>query len=59
MYNKDKQSNIVYEDNNILIVTHGGVSKVIHAYFNGIPKDGVLERYKCDNCEIKTNLKSI
>lgn len=43
-----------YIDNNILIVTHGGVSKVIHAYFNGIPKDGVLERYKCDNCEIKT-----
>ena len=43
-----------YADKKILIVTHGGVSKIIHAYFYGIPEDGVLEKYKCDNCEVKT-----
>ena len=43
-----------YSDNNIIVVTHGGVSKAIQSYFYGIPKDGVLERYKCDNCEVKT-----
>ncbi len=43
-----------YNNKNVLIVTHGGISKVIHAYFYGIPEDGVLEKYKCDNCEVKS-----
>ncbi len=43
-----------YNNSNILIVTHGGVSKVIQSFFDGIPKDGSLQKYKCLNCEIKT-----
>ena len=41
-----------YKDKIILIVTHGGVSKAISCYFNGIPEDGNLEKYKHNNCEI-------
>lgn len=44
-----------YVDNDkILLVTHGGVSKAIECYFNGIPKDGDIENMKMmGNCEIK------
>ena len=41
-----------YKEEKILIVTHGGVSKAISCYFNGIPDDGNLEKYKHNNCEI-------
>ena len=43
-----------YSNQNIILVTHGGISKAIHAYFNGIPQNGSLQQYKCKNCEIKT-----
>lgn len=36
----------------IILVTHGGVSKGITSYFKGIPEDGNLEIYKHKNCEI-------
>lgn len=42
-----------YYDKNIVLVTHGGVSKAIRCYFEGIPEDGNLRVYKHDNCEIK------
>lgn len=42
-----------YKNNNIIIVTHGGVSKAISCYLYGIPKDGNLQKYKHKNCEIK------
>lgn len=41
-----------YSDKNIILVTHGGVSKAISCYFYGIPEDGNLEKYKHNNCEI-------
>lgn len=38
----------------ILLVTHGGVSKAVECYFNGIPEDGDIEKQKMmGNCEIK------
>lgn len=42
-----------YPDKNIILVTHGGTSKVINSYFKGIPEDGILERYEHNNCEIQ------
>lgn len=42
-----------YKDKNIILVTHGGVSKAINCYFHGIPEDGNLEKYKHKNCEIQ------
>lgn len=41
-----------HKDETILLVTHGGVSKAISCYFNGIPEDGNLGKYKHNNCEI-------
>lgn len=41
-----------FSNNNIVIVTHGGVSKAISCYFYGIPSDGNLEKYKHNNCDI-------
>lgn len=38
---------------NILLVTHGGVARAIHFYFNELPKDGQVEKYLPDNCEIR------
>ncbi len=29
-----------YKNKNILLVTHGGVARAIHFYFNELPKDG-------------------
>ena len=46
-----------YRDKKILLVTHGGVSKAIHCYFNGIPVDGNLRHIGLNNCEVaKYNL---
>lgn len=42
-----------YNEKNILIVTHGGVSRAINAYFNGIPEDGIIISANLDNCEIR------
>ena len=41
-----------YKDKTILLVTHGGTSKAISCYFNGIPEDGIIKKYEHDNCEI-------
>lgn len=48
-----------YKNNEkILLVTHGGVSKAIECYFNGIPKDGDIEKIKMiGNCEIKQYIR--
>ena len=39
-----------YNDQNILIVTHGDICKAIHLYFN--PNDQNIANFKQDNCEI-------
>ena len=42
-----------HSDKNVLIVTHGGAARGIHAYFNGIPEDGNI--HSCElmkNCQI-------
>lgn len=41
-----------FKNNNIVIVTHGGISKAISCYFCGIPGDGNLEKYKHKNCDV-------
>ncbi len=41
-----------YKDKNILLVTHGGVARAIYFYFNELPKDGKIEKYLPNNCEI-------
>ena len=42
-----------YKEKNLLIVTHGGVARAIHFYFNELPKDGQVRKYIPGNCEIK------
>lgn len=42
-----------YGDKNILLVTHGGVSRSIYFYFNELPKDGMLQKFGSSNCAIK------
>lgn len=42
-----------YKDKTILLVTHEGVSKAIHCYFNGVPEDGNLLDLGLKNCEVK------
>lgn len=42
-----------YKDKNILLVTHGGVARAIHFYFNELPNDGMIEKYRPRNCEIR------
>lgn len=44
---------IKYADKRVLLVTHGGVTKAITCYFNGIPEDGNLRHIGLDNCEVK------
>ena len=46
--NELKSSN---NNDNILIVTHGGISRAIYWYFNGIPKDGNSSNIN-ENCKI-------
>lgn len=42
-----------HKDRNIILVTHGGTSKIIQSYFCGMPEDGNFEKYKHENCEVK------
>lgn len=39
-----------YGKKNILIVSHGGVSRPVYCYFNGIPED--MNLIKIKNCEV-------
>ena len=42
-----------YGDKNLLIVTHNGVCRAIHAYFNPIPRDGLIGSFgSVRNCGI-------
>ena len=42
-----------YSDKNVLLVTHGGTSRAISAYFNGIPEDGIICSAGLENAQIK------
>ena len=43
-----------YKNNErILLVTHGGVSRAINCYFYGIPEDENIKDLMINNCEIK------
>lgn len=42
----------IYENENVLIVTHGGIYPAIEAYFNGIPKDSQILTRRIGNCEV-------
>ena len=48
-----------FPDKTILLVTHGGVSKAIECYFNGIPSDGNLKNIGLNNCEVKKYTKKV
>ena len=43
-----------YKDKNILLVTHGGVTRAINGYFNEANEEGILEDLNLHNCEIRT-----
>ena len=42
-----------YSDKNVLLVTHGGTSRAIAAYFNGIPEDGIIRSAGLENAQVK------
>ncbi len=42
-----------YKDKNVMLVTHGGTIRVINAYFNGIPENGILDKDGVRNCELR------
>jgi len=42
-----------YKNKNILLVTHGAVSRAIQFYFEDMPNDGMLLVSGQKNCEIK------
>ena len=42
-----------YPDKNVLLVTHGGTGRVIKAYFDGIPEDGIIHSACLENAQIK------
>lgn len=42
-----------YNDKNVLLVTHSGIVRVLHYYFNGIPEDGDLMKYESHNCSFE------
>lgn len=46
------ETKIKYNGKNLLLVTHGGVMKVIHTYVYGIPESRNLKDIKFTNCEI-------
>lgn len=52
VYNFLDEIKKIYKDKKIVLVTHGGTSKAISCYFKGIPRDGNLEVYSHNNCEI-------
>ncbi len=35
-----------YQDKKVLVVTHSGITRMMHFYFNGFPVDGNLLKYK-------------
>lgn len=41
-----------YKDKKLLLVTHGGVMKIIHTYAYGLPENRNLKDIKFTNCEI-------
>ena len=41
-----------YEEENILVVTHAGISIYARCFFEGEPIDGDYSKYKLKNCEI-------
>lgn len=43
---------VKYEDKDILIVTHGGVSALINCYFNGTLKEGSISNKFLPNCGV-------
>ena len=43
-----------YTEKNILLVTHGGVTRAINGYFNEANEEGILEDLNLHNCEIRT-----
>ena len=40
-------------DERILLVAHGDVSRAVYCYFNGIPENGNTKDLMINNCEIK------
>lgn len=44
-----------YPDKNILLVTHGGVTRCIKYYFEPMPEDGQIDRgSKTENCQLRS-----
>ena len=42
-----------YKDKNVLIVTHNGICRMIHSYFNGFPRNGRIFNTGFNNAEIR------
>ena len=42
-----------YPDRKILLVTHGGTIRGIHAYFTGVAEDGSVEKIMTKNCQLR------
>jgi broad specificity phosphatase PhoE len=42
-----------YKNKKILLVTHGATARAINSYFNGLSKDGYVEKISIDNCTLK------
>lgn len=42
-----------YTDETILIVSHGGLIRVLHYCMNEIPEDGDLSGFQTENCQIR------
>ena len=42
-----------YYNDTVLIVTHSGICRLLHYYFNGFPQDGDLTQYESYNCSIE------
>lgn len=41
-----------YKNNDVLIVAHMGIARILYCYFNGIPEDGSIIGKGAKNCEI-------
>lgn len=41
-----------YKNQNVLVVTHGGVCLYVRCYFEGEPNENLYEKYKLENCEV-------
>lgn len=42
-----------YSDKKVLLVTHGGTSRAIEAYFKGVNEKGIMPPETLQNCEIR------